>query len=159
MADRTQLQLFVHNCPDDQAPAAVSVLADWGLRVDWDGRPAEHGALHIGTPYTERMAALDAADELAAELIDRAPGITFTVWTDPHNEWLGTVVRYVPELGRHDAECDEQGEGQYTEAQILRALRPDHDDTGIHRLVGSAWTKALTGTTNEGTITYTPDGA
>jgi hypothetical protein len=158
MADRTQLQLFVHDCPDDQAPAAVSVLADWGLCVDWDGRAAEHGALLIGTPYTERMAALDAADELAAELIDRAPGIMFTVWTDPKNEWLGSIVRYVPELGRHDGECDESGQGQYTEWQILAALAKG-GESAVRALVGAAWTKALTGTTVERTITYTPEGA
>jgi len=158
MADRTQLQLFIHDCPDDQAPALFDVLADWGLRVDWDGRLAAPGELHIGTPYTERLAALDAADELAAELIDAAPGVKFTLWTDPAYEWLGTLVRYTPELGRHDAECDAEGQGVYFEAQILAALRTGGPAVGaqaVLALVGVAWTETLRGGTTERVITYT----
>lgn len=158
MADRTQLQLFIHDCPDDQAPALVDVLIDWELRVDWEGPIAQRGELVIGVqPYTERRTALDAADELAAELIDAAPGVKFTLWTDPVKEFLGTLVRYTPELGRHDAECDAEGQGVYFEAQILAALRTGGPAVGaqaVLALVGAAWTETLTGGTAERTITY-----
>jgi hypothetical protein len=152
----TEIQLFVHDCPDDQAEALVTVLDQYGLHVDWDGPyvSARDGELHIGTPYTDRDVSGDCSERLAAELIAAAPGCMFTVWTDPSPEWLGSLVRYTPTLGDRRDECDVEGTAQFTERQITIALRDGVD--GVRELIGTQWTEALLGSTDELTIRYTP---
>jgi len=155
-----QFQLFIHDCPDDQAEALVDALmvTDPALHVDWEGPFVERGSLNIGTPYTARNTYLNASIDVAAELIEAAPGARFTVWTDPDEGELGSLVRYTPELGRHDAECDATGNGVYTEREILAALRTGGPAVGaqaVLALVGTAWTETLTGGTTERVITYT----
>lgn len=151
MGDYTNLQLFVHDCPDDQAAALVEVIIDHELHVDWDGPLAKAGELHIGTPYTSRGATGDESEHLADALIDAAPGASFTTWTDPKYEWLGVVVRYTPDLGRHQADCDQQGQAVFGEQEILRAIG---NHPALAAFVGAPWTRALTGSTEERTINY-----
>lgn len=151
MAEYTELQLFVHDCPDDQAAALLGVLRDYELRVDWDG-PYVVRDVRIGTPYTDRKVAGDASADLARDLMQAAPGVSFTVWTDPAYDFQGLLMRYTPELGLHQADCDINGQAIFTGDEVMRALRADHDDIGIRRLVGTAWTDALTGHTVDRTI-------
>lgn len=151
MGDYTALQLFVHDCPADQAAALVDVIVDHELHVDWEGPYAEPGELHIGTPYTSRWAAGSESQDLADALIEAAPGAKFTTWTDPAYEWLGTVVRYTPELGRHQAECDAEGNAVFSASELLAAVG---NHPALAAYIGEPWSRALTGSTDERTITY-----
>lgn len=139
MGDYTELQVFIHNCPEDQVVALVDVLINWRLGVDWEGPEPERGELHIGTPYTNRSVAGDASEDLADELIDVAPGAMFTVWTDPAYDWLGSLVRYTPKLGRHNADCNAYGQAMFTELQIplsdARKLRDLTKKTTDHQMM------------------------
>lgn len=154
MGDYTDLQLFVHDCPDDQAAALVAVIVDRGLHVDWDGPFAEPGELHIGTPYTSRGAAGDDSSDVADALSEAAPGAKFTVWTDPAYEWLGALVRYTPELGLHHAECDAEGNAVFSASELLHQIDKSESLDDLRAYVGAPWTDALTGTADERTITY-----
>lgn len=153
MAD---FQLFIHDCPDDQAPALMDaiVTADPALHVGWEGPYAERGALNIGVPYTARGTYLDAASDVAEHLIAHAPGAWFTAWTDPDEDGLGEMVRYVPSLGRHDAECDAEGQAVFREQEITQWVI---SGKSIDDLTGARWTQAILGSTDQRVITYTVD--
>ncbi|MCW2901571.1 MAG: hypothetical protein JWO67_3836 [Streptosporangiaceae bacterium] len=148
----TQLQIMISDCPDDQAAALLRVLAQADLYIDWmEECPVQSDELHIGHAfYTHHTADGESPSDLGHLMIEAAPGASFTAWTDPNEDYLGLLVRYTPELGRHDAECDANGAAVFTEDEIMRALTGWR--AGIRALVGSAWTEALTGHTVERTI-------
>ena len=150
MGDYTQMQLMIHDCPDGEAWALSEVLHDRALRVDWDGPTAERGVLHLGEIYTDRSVTGTASQEIAEALIEAAPGATFIVWTDPAYEWLGAMVRYTPELGRHDADCTAEGSAVFAEQEICDALAKGRE--ALDALLGTAWTTALTHRAEERTI-------
>jgi hypothetical protein len=147
MGDYTQLQIFIHDCPDDQVLALVDVLINYQMQVEWDGPEPERGELHIGTAYTNRSTAGDASQDLAGEIIEAAPGATFTTWTDPAYEWLGVLARYVPALGEHNAECNGEGQAVFSEPEIIEAL--GRGEQAVRDLVGTAWSEAITFDTTE----------
>lgn len=151
MGDYTQMQVMIHDCPEEQVVALVDALIANGLRVDWDGPEPVRGELHIGCFYTNRSVPGDAPSDLADELIEAAPGATFIAWTDPAYEWLGTLVRYTPELGRHEAECTAEGAAVLGEWEILTALNVGGVGQ-LKRAVGTPWSEALTGRAQERTI-------
>lgn len=153
----TQLQIIISDCPDDQAAALLRVLLNADLDVDWmDDVETPRDGLIIGHAlYTNRSTAGDESGELAALMIEAAPGASFTAWTDPTWEYQGMLVRYVPALGRRDDDCDVDGQAMFTEDQILRAL--PGGEAAVRATVGAAWTQALAGKAVERTIPVTLD--
>ena len=140
MADTTNLQLYLYDCPPGRVTAVFEVMERARLCVGWDGPLVDPGApLRLGAPYTDRFACGDASSELAGALIGAAPEASFLTWTDPAYDWLGVLVRYTPTLGRHDSECNAEGGAQYAPAEILDAVRAG----ALDALLGTAWDGVL----------------
>lgn len=120
MGDRTNLQVFIYKCPEDQCEAAATLLGD--MDIDWGSVPHVPGTLTLSHPYTRYETSCGTADSLAAELREAAPGASFVLWEDPAYEWLGSIQAYTPELGAFGAECTEGGEVVFTFAQVADVI-------------------------------------
>lgn len=117
MSDRSPLTLTVYDCPSDQAAAVLQVITEHGLCLEWE-EEAPLDALHTRTQYTHTDAPLGTEADLAAALIDAAPGCAFRTWQDPKYEADGQVVMYHPDLGRCDCACNAFGDPHVTIEQI-----------------------------------------
>lgn len=140
MSDRAPLQLYVYDCPEDQARALLDVLAETGhLAEGWEGDPPD--TLRLGELYGDNQATLDTVDNLAAELVERAPGASWVAWSDPAYEWLGTIYYHTPELGLWHADCDAYG-GAVFHLPTVRVVLDADEDTRA-RLLGLPWVDAI----------------
>lgn len=150
----TQLQLFIYDCPQDQARAAWQVIDEAELTEDWDGPYAHEGRLIVGgAPYTDRAAASgEASNDLADELVKAAPGISFLVWTDATVDWLGALVRYTPELGIYKADCITEGDVRFGASEMVRMATLDAEAVG--RYVGLPWEEAQNHSAEERVIHF-----
>lgn len=109
MADRSPLQITIHDCPDEEAVAVLAILTEHGVSPEFaDTEPRD--ALHMRTPYIDVEADLGEEDRLATALITAAPHCAFVVWQDPKYECDGQLVMYHPTLGRFDCGCDAFGD-------------------------------------------------
>ncbi len=131
----TVTYLTIHACPPHRVRAVATALEDHWL-VDVDGSARK--TLQIGEPYTIDTSEVD---ELADDLIETAPEMSFTAQTDPTDEWLGSLRRYVPALHRFEASCDHDGSAVFTTAQVreLDLLAPE---ARLARL-GVPWSTAI----------------
>jgi Protein of unknown function (DUF3145) len=155
MSDTTNLQLTVHAAPPEQHQAVLKAINAYGLGQDWASVAPADGftELELGVQYTDGLGVVGHASQLAAELIDAAPGASFIVWEDPAYEWLGTVCAYTPELGAYEAESDANGVPQLSGAAILTLLDAVERATpqatvadvraAIDRATGKPWFDAL----------------
>ncbi|QYN40989.1 hypothetical protein K1T35_47465 (plasmid) [Pseudonocardia sp. DSM 110487] len=153
----SDLQLFILRCPDGQAWALSKVLVNWELSYEWDGDLAEPGEVVTGDgPYTHRECAhLDAAYSLADEIIEAAPGAWFMVWTDPGSTSdcqmaPGSLARYTPQLGKHEAYCDGEGQPLFHDRGIRDAARKGTAE--LDKELGWAWSNAMEGAAEQRVI-------
>lgn len=123
MADSTDFQLIVYDCPDDQHDAVVEVLNDYDLDIEHELGSGErsHTELVLGRTYTDHSYG-SLSDDVGAALIERAPGATFACWTDPAYLYLGSVVLYAPDLGKFTADCDANGRPLLGQTELRRAI-------------------------------------
>lgn len=150
----TQLQLFIYDCPPDQAWAAWQVIDRYELDEDWDGPAPKDGQLIVGgAPYTHRAAASgETSNELADELVEAAPGISFLVWTDATVDWLGALVRYTPGLGMFKADCTTEGDVRFGASEVVRMAKLDIGR--VERYVGLPWEEAQNHSAEERVIRF-----
>lgn len=134
MSDRTNLQAYVYDCPEDQRTAAHDVLAgDYGLGLDWDARKPGSGAgdeLNMTEAYTDDQMRVGSAREVAEALREAAPGASFVLWEDPAYEWLGDVFAYTPKLGMFSAPCDANAVPMFTGEQMRKLVSEATADVG-----------------------------
>ena len=149
MSDRSALTLHIHDCPADQATAALAVIDEHGLNMEWvDPAPAD--VLYAGRAYTDDEASLGSEDTIASALIEAAPGCAFTIWQDPKYEYDGELAMYDPVLGRFSCRCNANGEPHLTvdviDAALLDCLERNPNAmagdlaTELHRRFGIPWT-------------------
>lgn len=112
----TSTTLIIHSCPPYRVRAVAAVLRARGLTDDdSDSRQT----LHLGEAYTSfELAGRDVA-VLIDDLTQAAPEAAYTVYEDATDEWLGTVHRVVPPLGRFTAATDHDGNAVFTVDEIL----------------------------------------
>jgi hypothetical protein len=110
MGDRTDFQLIVYDCPDDQRAAVVEILNDHDLDFEYElgSGQRSHSELFLGRTYTSHSYGA-LSDDVGAQLVERAPGATFACWTSPAYEYLGSAVMYAPDLGTFTGDCDADG--------------------------------------------------
>jgi hypothetical protein len=145
MGDRTSMQVYVYDCPEDQRAGVLAILTeDYQLDGEW-GAAGREVFLRLDIPYTADEISVGSADQIAAELIEAAPGCSFALWEDPKYQWLGSVNVYTPALGLFSAECDANGQPVYTAREITDMITKagDVDQAGliaaIQRTTGGAW--------------------
>lgn len=146
MSDRFPTQLTIYECPPEQRPAALAVIAEAYLGPEWTGGGAAT-ELVLGEQYVDYEAAGNLEAEVADALIDKAPGATFIVWADPKYEYPGELVMYTPELGRFSHTCDAQGTATFAPDEILSLVRqaitlPDPVEA-VRGNLGIRWTDAI----------------
>ena len=137
MGDRTPHQVYLYNCPPDQAQAATEALAQY----TWDEEPAGDG---IGDgAYACYEKSCGTSGEIAAALTAAAPGASFVLWEDPAYDWLGDVHAHTPALGAFTASCDANGQPVYTRAEVIAMMREaaSGEDvfTFMDRKMGGPW--------------------
>jgi len=137
MGDTTNVQVYIYACPDDQRAAMLEILEYHRLSPDWYGPTGD--TLELGQAYGSNYAAGDESEEIAAEIIEAAPGAVFQAWTDPAYEWLGSGVMYTPELGRFGYESDSNGEPQFGQAAVLDAIASGD----VEKAIGVPWRDAM----------------
>lgn len=146
MGDRTCGQVTIYACPPDQVNAVLDVLDQYGLyEGDWEGTyPREPlTSLTLGEMYGDNQMSCGAADDIAAVLTDVAPGAAFEVSEDPYADWLGSLNRYTPSLGHWSAECDANGQPQFSGDVILSWLDAHLSRAEIEDRLGIPWRRAL----------------
>jgi hypothetical protein len=151
MPDTTAVTLTVHAVPGHEVGIVCRLAAEHGL-MDDDG---DQGVIVLGEAYSAGDIRCGTADELAGQLVDRAPGTAFTVYEEPAYEWMGTVVTYVPGLelppdrdGRPregvvcwGASCDADGNGVWTAEQIREAIAAGPEHLAV--MLGEPWDAAI----------------
>lgn len=160
MGDRTALQITIYDCPENEVNAVLDVLEEYGLAEDWDIRSASSlPELQLGETYVVNEASCGSSDEIATHLENKAPGTSFEVWEDPKYEWLGSLNRYTPTLGAFGAECDADGQPQWTADVILKLIDDAEELDDIKKSLGVPWSDALAqlATANEGKKIIRPD--
>ncbi|MFP5070949.1 hypothetical protein ACLFMI_14965 [Pseudonocardia nantongensis] len=108
--------------------------------VDDDPTAARAG-IYLGATYTSTWGGHGAvADEhLPALLRAVAPGATWLAWDDPHEEHLGTVALYAPNLGLWTGECDSSGEVYVPAAALGRLEDLLADPAALDAVTGLSW--------------------
>ncbi|HZD14155.1 MAG TPA: hypothetical protein VE196_03305 [Pseudonocardiaceae bacterium] len=128
----TTLQLVIRQVRPRSVRAVCAVLDRFQMRVGWDGPAAAGERVELAELYTRRGVDVGESTELADALIRAAPDCAFKTWTDPVEDALGLLVRHLPEVGSHIADCDHEGVGRYSAA----ALASD-SDLGV--VLGRRW--------------------
>lgn len=137
MGDRTGLTVTIYDCPKDQVGAVLLALEEYHLELD---------ELTLGEVYQEYEVYCGSSDELAAVLVNTAPGASWEVYEDPKYEWLGSINRYTPALGRWSAACDSEGSAVFNAEQVLKLmadLGPDAPISKLREALGGSWEDAL----------------
>lgn len=143
MSDRSAFTLIVYDCPPEQRAAVLEIINEHGLTEDYfDGE--EETALNLGTRYGYGEMLLTAYQDVADQIIEKAPGATFECWNDPKYEYSGAVTMYAPDLGRFTSDCDADGE-PYVTAPTIRKLivNTGEEDLalGLEQALGVTWSK------------------
>ncbi|RSM68666.1 hypothetical protein DL991_41080 [Amycolatopsis sp. WAC 01375] len=134
----TNTTLIVHSCPPYRVRAVAAVLRARGLT---DDDPDSRQTLHLGEAYmSSDLVGRDVA-VLIDDLTQVAPEAAFTVYEDATDEWLGTVDRVVPPLGRFTAATDHDGNAVFTVDEILEfdQLEPGERQARL----GIPWVNAI----------------
>lgn len=148
MSDRTYAQVIIYDCPEDQRAAALAVIRETlGEYINEDPDP-DGDRVVIGDRYGDDQCSGDLSEDIAARLIDEAPGAFFRTWTDPAYEWLGSLVIYQPGLGRFDANCDADGTPCFRSDEVEAMLAAYPSGNARDRLyrrvkLGTAWLEAV----------------
>src|SRR3954453_4851798 len=114
MSGDSFLRVWVHACPDEQLAGAAKALDSCCVEVEYENEPPLAGGLVLGQRYVRAECYIDAAADLAAELLAEAPGASWLLWADPEGSDLGDLHAYTPELGRFRADCDAGGDVLFT---------------------------------------------
>lgn len=99
--------------------------------------------------YTAHEMSLGTADEIAAKLIEAAPGCSFDLWEDPYAQYLGDHRAYTPELGLFTSECTANGEPVYERSEIQKMIAEasaagEDIAAHVHKATGGPWADHLT---------------
>ena len=140
MGDRTNVQLYIYDCPSNRVRAVLDIINAFQLKLHWMAPAADR--LTLGAPYGDNQGAGDAPREVADRLIAEAPEISFDCWSDPAYDWLGAGVSYTPQLGRFDYESDAYGAPQFSSEQIAAALASGGADA-VRKMIGMEWIAVL----------------
>jgi hypothetical protein len=139
MGDKTSFQLHIYACPEDQQAAALAVVNEYELGPEFQQDVT--GGLNLTVPYFEAEVPLYFGDEIAAALIQAAPGASFYLWEDPSpsdcGPRLGSLRAYTPALGEFTANCDQHGTPLYSGAAIVTALAEATPGTDLQALIWS----------------------
>lgn len=152
MSEHTPYQLTVLDCPEAEREAVVGIINEYGLTPEWMGGPSIE-ELHLGLQYTDDSASFGIAPDLAALLIERAPGATWYGWADPVDVWLGDLTMYTPTLGLFSNACDADGNAVFTADAVRKAVEeatsigsfgvPVLDPDALARALGTPWEDAV----------------
>lgn len=118
MSDYTPVQLIVYDCPPEEREAICEIIESEGYGIDYFGGH-DFETLLFDQAYGDDEASLTAPEDVGNEIIARAPGSTFVIWSDPKYEYLGSIVMYAPDLGPFTADCDSDGNAVFTAAKII----------------------------------------
>lgn len=130
--------LTIHSCPPHRVRSVATILEDRGLI---HREHVERRTLLIGLTCTPDLCSPGDLLDLADDLIDTAPEVSFTVYEDPTDEWLGSFCRYVPGLGRFVASTDHDGDAVFTAREVLEL---DQMSTSDRRAaLGVPWSDAI----------------
>jgi hypothetical protein len=116
----TYLHVVIHAAPEDRREPILRVLRAHGMYDERYSRKL--AALTLGEQYDNDTSQVGAARRMADELVKAAPAASFEVWERPNSQWLGTVVRYTPELGWFEGTCDIDGVAQLDSAAVALLL-------------------------------------
>jgi hypothetical protein len=105
MGDRSYLQITIYDCHTRRRKVA-DLLAEY-VGLEYGDTPPE---VAVGKQYVAQEIYLGSMRELAARLIDLAPGCSFRGWQDPYEQYLGEHVAYCPRWGRFDGDCTGGGD-------------------------------------------------
>jgi hypothetical protein len=124
--------LIIHQRPDVSVRAVCEVLHRHELGRGWDGLDIPDDQLSVGEQYIRRKCDGSDSADLAHDLIAAARECAFATWTEPAEDYLGTLIRYLPAIGQHEAACNAEGHALFHGTEIT--------ETGdLRALLGTAW--------------------
>lgn len=154
VGDRTYYSLTLPvTTPPEALRAAVSAFTEehWTLEEATATLRDHASCVTVCVPIEERRMGecRVAADAVLAALADLDVAVPFAVVECPKYEFLGTVCRYLPELGMHEVQCDADGTALLP-AHVLRTLTTRRTDpvavlAEVRAHLGTAWDSVLTG--------------
>ena len=92
--------------------------------------------------------------DLADDLIDAAPEVSFTVHEDPTDEWPGSLCRYVPGLGRFGASSNHDGDAVFIAREVLGLDQMSSDDR--RAALGVPWSEAIAAMSTDNAVEPQP---
>src|SRR5690606_37765226 len=127
--------------PADVLTEVLDAFDPGALTVEATHHP--DGTVWFDCPERTVGQARQAAEAVLAVLRAHDLDVPFSVAEDPKFEWLGTLCRYHPDLGMHEADCDANGQAVLTDATYsalaATARTPDALLGGIREDLGLDW--------------------
>lgn len=138
MSDRTFMNLIIVDANDDQLDQIKTIL-EHHIGDYFDREDYAPGA-HFGFEEVVCGRVRDAAEDLR----NNVPGTSWKMWDEPAYEWLGTVLKYTPDLGLFSHDCDNEGTPLFDPDEIETILKNALGDiTRIEELLGITHDRAL----------------
>jgi hypothetical protein len=138
---RSDLRVYVYDCPEDQCDAAGAYFAESGrgFGINWSNVAEPGPELEMDEPYTLSEAPYRALEDVVAELREAAPGVSFMAWSDPDSEGLGELIAFTPALGEYTGECDSSGDPVVTRSDVKEWARKGTPAADADRELGGPW--------------------
>lgn len=140
MSDHTHGRFeIVAVADDDEAQAVLKILNDFGLSTNgFDSFPGPNGPeLELGAEYIDTEFTMGQGDDLATQLLEKAPGATWEFIEDPNYEFSGTYHCHIPALGYYAASCNGEGQPVFTADQVLNMTKLS--ETSLIKELGLPW--------------------
>lgn len=146
MGDYSNAQLTVYSCPPEEVRAFTRLIDEYGLKDDWCGDNPPANEIILGHTYCDNDVNIGFVNDYTVD----APNSAWVRWNDPKYEYLGDLEIHVPGLGYFRAQCNADGEAQFSTDQIIAAIEKQPADAGrdqilmaIGELTGKQWNEAI----------------
>ncbi|MEV6781927.1 hypothetical protein [Streptomyces sp. NPDC051098] len=132
MPDCAPFQLYVYDVAPGEEAAVLEVIAGVEDMEAEDPVAALGGSLLVrGMRYATDDAPFSTAQEVAADLTERAPTAVFELWLDPQHEYGGYYVAQVPDVGTYEGACDSLGAPYVSLLLLLDSAAAAPDGTTV----------------------------
>ncbi|RLB68522.1 MAG: hypothetical protein DRH08_00615 [Deltaproteobacteria bacterium] len=123
MGSRTSLQGNIYHLNEADPKDVLELLVSYGITgTDYDVYTVDEYA-NIptdGLNFTEWDMRCGTANEVASDLVEL--DVTFMLWEDPAQEWLGELHMHHPTLGVFAAQCDADGNALMQDYMLKRLM-------------------------------------
>ena len=136
MGTSTALQGNIYNLNGADPKDVIEFMAEYELAGTYYEKWTVENCANIpadGLDFNDYESRAGTSAEVAGGLMRL--GVTYMLWEDPAEEWLGELHMYHPALGDFESQCDSEGSALLTDHQA-KSLMVDGrwDQAAIHEI-------------------------